>query len=565
MRRIKRRIVIIIIALILVFSAVGIESIRAGGAEKQTTKDSVRLPLILAYKGSAPELDRPAVAFDHDLHTTALQQTRAEDCKVCHVLKESDKRLHSPYVSVFKFPKEPFSRTDKSAIMYAYHNACAGCHKQMASEGKKTGPPIGLCGKCHVKRTAFKSVSWGWRPVFNYALHTKHTEAAENFDPSEKLIIAEDVDVIETSEKNCETCHHSYDKDLKKLIYKKDTENTCRGCHKAEERENVRTMKEVAHSACIGCHMKLGEAFQCKSCHGEHKQLSPDKIAKIPRLQRGQKDMMDLVLRPVFEISPEGARQVPIEPGIVLPIRMKEVPFNHKAHEPRAQFCNTCHHKSLEKCVNCHTPNGNPKGGGVTYERAFHRIGAQQSCLGCHASVKENQKCAGCHQFMTSGMPNSSCPVCHRGASYGDAVEIPLTPAYQDSDNVPGKLVINVLENEFKPAELPHLRIINKLVTISNESSLARWFHSARKQALCSGCHHKNELQQTAANVPKCSACHSRPFDPKELGKPGIMAAYHQQCIGCHETMKQKPAALECIKCHSTEEDFQTASLQAQK
>ena len=74
-------------------------------------------------------------------------------------------------------------------------------------------------------------------------------------------------------------------------------------------------MKQVAHAACIGCHMKLGEAFQCKSCHGEHKQLSPDKIVKIPRLQRGQKDMMDLVLKPAYEISPQNFREIRIEPG----------------------------------------------------------------------------------------------------------------------------------------------------------------------------------------------------------------------------------------------------------
>ncbi len=565
MRRIKTRIFIVTTGLILVLFAGGTASFSSSGAEKQNLKDSTRLALVIGHKGSAPELDRPAVAFDHDLHTTALQQTLAQDCAVCHVMQETDKRLNSPYISIFKFPKQQFDRTDKSSIMYAYHTACAGCHKQMSAEGKKTGPPIGLCGKCHVRKASFNNISWAWRPIFNYASHVKHVEAADNFDPSEKLIIAEDVEVLEASDKNCETCHHAYDENLKKLIYKKDIENSCRACHKAKEEKNARTMRQVAHAACIGCHMKLGEAFHCKSCHGEHKQLSPDKIVKISRLRRGQKDMMDLVLKPAYEISPQGVQEVPIEPGIMPPIRMKEVPFNHKAHEPRAQFCNTCHHKSLEKCVNCHTPNGNPKGGGVSYERAFHRIGVQQSCLGCHASVKEDQKCAGCHQFMTTGMPNSSCRVCHRGASYGDVIEIPLTPAFRDSDKLPEKLLINVLENEFKPAELPHLRIVNTLLTISNVSPLARWFHSVRKQALCSGCHHKSELQQTAANVPKCSACHSRPFDPKKLGKPGIMAAYHQQCIGCHETMKQKPAALECVKCHPTEEDVQTAGLEAQK
>ena len=35
---------------------------------------------------------------------------------------------------------------------------------------------------------------------------------------------------------------------------------------------------------------------ECKGCHGEHKDLTPDEIEKIPRLVRGQKDVMDLAL-----------------------------------------------------------------------------------------------------------------------------------------------------------------------------------------------------------------------------------------------------------------------------
>ena len=224
MRRIKKRIFIVTTGLILIFFAGGMGLISAGGVVKQNPKDSARLTMVIGHKGSAPALDRPAVAFDHDLHTTALQQTRAQDCAICHVLQETDKRLNSPYISIFKFPKQQFDRTDKSAIMYAYHTACVGCHKQMAAEGKKTGPPIGLCGKCHVKKAAFNNISWGWRPIFNYARHTKHAEAAENFDPSEKLIIAEDVDVIEASDKNCETCHHAYDKTEETHIQKRHRE-----------------------------------------------------------------------------------------------------------------------------------------------------------------------------------------------------------------------------------------------------------------------------------------------------------------------------------------------------
>ena len=237
MRRIKKRIFVVTTGLTLIFFAGGIGLISAGGIVKQNPKDSTRLTLVIAHKGSAPVLDRPAVAFDHDLHTTALQQTRAQDCAVCHVLQETDKRLNSPYISIFKFPKQQFDRTDKSSDhLHFYHEACGGCHKQMSAEGKKTGPPIGLCGKCHVKKAAFNNISWAWRPIFNYAGHAKHVDAAENFDPSEKLIDCRRRGSTTMEQKNCETCHHTYDENLKRLIYKKDT-NSCQHVTRRKKRK----------------------------------------------------------------------------------------------------------------------------------------------------------------------------------------------------------------------------------------------------------------------------------------------------------------------------------------
>ena len=119
------------------------------------------------------------MAFDHDQHTKALKQKKMEDCAVCHVLKETDKRLVNSEIKVFKFPKQEFDASNKSSIMYAYHNVCASCHKTMASEGKKTGPQIGMCGKCHDKRAKHTLTPWSWRPIFNYGRHAQHTQAVD--------------------------------------------------------------------------------------------------------------------------------------------------------------------------------------------------------------------------------------------------------------------------------------------------------------------------------------------------------------------------------------------------
>jgi hypothetical protein len=545
--------------------------------------DVLGTPILIAHQGSSPRLDRPPVAFDHDRHTTVLKQTGIKDCAICHVLEKADPQLGNQDIRVFTFPKGTYDRTDKKASMLAFHGACVGCHDKMKAEGKQSGPEIGLCGKCHVRKPKTKQVVWAWSPIFNYARHAKHAQATEKRETVDKSSVTKNVQIVgQSTGKKCEACHHLYDAKHKKLIYKKNCENSCSSCHKGEDTKDARSMKHVAHSACIGCHMNVAEKvkkkllilgrtqltekdkkqfgpFECKGCHGEHKKPSPSELVKIPRLERGQKDMMNLSL--VSAEKAEAAKTHRSASADEVTARMKVVPFNHKAHEPRAEFCNACHHHSLEKCINCHTPTGSSKkGGGISYERAFHLAGASQACIGCHGTAKKDRQCAGCHHSMTNPMPASSCSICHRGPSEGQVPDERL-PLYHDKKEVPETVIIKDLEKEFKPAHLPHLKIVNKLVSISNGSSLARRFHGTGKQTLCAGCHHRSELQSAAVKVPTCATCHTRPFQPNSLGKPGILGAYHQQCIGCHQAMNQKPKALECTKCHPAKEGVRTAQI----
>ncbi|MGC8605362.1 MAG: cytochrome c3 family protein, partial [Desulfomonilaceae bacterium] len=378
--------------------------------------------------------------------------------------------------------------------------------------------------------------------------------------------------------KNCVVCHHVYDEKLKKLYYKAETENECSACHKSVNEKNVRSMPNISHAACIGCHMKVAEILskdpkslfqdiksleklkkagptECKGCHAEHKPVPLKEIATIPRLERGQKDIMDL---PAVENKTEAKG-----PGN-LGSRMQVVPFNHKAHEPRTQFCNSCHHYSLEKCVNCHTTSGDlSKGGGITYERAFHLATAKESCAGCHATTTKTDKCAGCHQWRQEELPKSSCPVCHTGPSGGKMAEAPLITLTPDKEKFPEKVTIKNLEREFEPVDFAHSKIANKLNSISNESTLARTFHARRgEMAICFGCHHRVEFNKNQpSKFPPCSTCHSRAFDPRDPGRLGLLGAYHRQCIGCHEAMHGKPLALECVKCHAEKKGVKTNQL----
>jgi len=45
--------------------------------------------------------------------------------------------------------------------------------------------------------------------------------------------------------------------------------------------------------------------------------------------------------------------------------------------------------------------------------------------------------------------------------------------------------------------------------------------------------------------------CHGQGFDSKQPARPGLKAAYHGQCMGCHKSMAlKKPLNTDCVGCH---------------
>ncbi len=522
---------VLIMGLACIFLVTGFGVVRSMVQEEPQPEsgEQPRLLLNLMRDTDADTLERAPVYFDHTLHTNSLKSKAEKDCKVCHRLEQEMDLKTQKTVRVYAFPKAPYDESDHDALMLAYHGACGDCHRKMASEGKKSGPDIGQCAACHDRRTSPVEVEWAWSPLFNYKRHYQHLEAAKKQHPDDELA-------------QCGMCHHQLDEQQKKLVYKKDGANACTACHQDKTTKEARSLKKVAHAACIDCHMERaakGEQktgpFVCKGCHQDQNPLTAEEIKQIPRLKAGQKDVVTVVRK-----DPKSAR-------------MKAVVFDHKAHEKQGQFCNTCHHHSLEKCANCHTPDGDgEKGGGVPYERAYHMAGAQQSCVGCHDTIKQGKNCAGCHQWLTGDLPNVSCPVCHTGPDEGGKpADVPPIPLEFDKEKVPDVIRIRHMENEYEPARLEHQKIIKKLVEISNKNSMARVFHDAAggQDALCRGCHHHTDLK-AAKKLPPCSSCHTRRFNASDFGRPGMLAAYHRQCMGCHTAMDQKPYPLQCEKCH---------------
>jgi hypothetical protein len=372
---------------------------------------------------------------------------------------------------------------------------------------------------------ASPSVGTPWEEMrFDYVLHHDHTQAMES---------------------KCELCHHIYDEEKKKLIYEKGKESSCRDCHGVDDEDNRRSFRKVSHAQCLDCHMRREKAGQsagphtCGGCHGETERPALEEMAKLPRLMQGQKDR--ILIR-----NQDG--------------RMKAVPFDHKLHERQVSFCSDCHHRTHRPCSSCHTLAGSDEGAGISLETAFHDPDARISCVGCHEIQKQRSECMGCHRFQARGTTENACRVCHSGTWERPARD-DVRRLLRDlpPERVPEKVEIKILQKDYQPAPLPHARIVEALIASTEKSTLANRFH-ADNPAICSGCHHRT-VWDLEAKPPSCNSCHGTSRNPKVMERPGLMGAYHRQCMGCHQEMKIK--ALGCRDCHAEKPSAGESSGQA--
>ncbi len=475
------------------------------------------------------KLERPSVTFLHQKHTDALEKS-GKDCVTCH-LSVKDPILDIERMSTL-FMR--LKNTSKQEVLDIYHAKCIGCHKETKAAKEKSGPLE--CGECHQERMAVISSR---QPIgMNKSLHYRHAKARDN---------------------KCGQCHHEYNESTKKLFYAKGKEGTCRYCHQEKTEGNRVSMRLASHIACIDCHRRTlaknesAGPFICGGCHDPAEQKLIETIKDVPRLKRNQ---------PYFVFVNTTATA---EEKVNSPTRMDLVPFNHQAHEKYNDSCRVCHHAALNECGRCHTLRGSKNGNFVTTEQAMHRINVSPSCLGCHQVKQGERSCAGCHTPFEKkrSQDTSSCTNCHRVPKSQIAGTLQqaeakmmvagtresreaITETYTDED-IPETVAIKALTNKYDPVQFPHRKIVNALFNNIKNSNLAKSFHHG-KGTICQGCHHNSPAGK---KPPGCVNCHDRPFNEKDGFKPGLMAAYHIQCMECHKAMDiQKPVSTDCTACH---------------
>jgi hypothetical protein len=156
-------------------------------------------------------------------------------------------------------------------------------------------------------------------------------------------------------------------------------------------------------------------------------------------------------------------------------------------------------------------------------------------------------------------LSDHACTLCHAGPSPAEVMEVadqvtsldPFRPQPEDSrlsfteEELPETVTIGLLSEKYEPAVFPHRQVAYKLREHISQSKLATYFHG-HEDVLCQGCHHHSP---TGEKPPLCENCHNEPFNEAELFKPGLLGAYHRQCLGCHQSMQIEP--LDCVGCHA--------------
>jgi hypothetical protein len=528
-RAVLRRTAILLLIVMIFFiigspAVFGVKTVPKEGLEKRA--DVIRIESMRVFG----KLERPPVTFLHQKHTEALAK-KSKDCSACH-LSEKDKLVDRERMST-KYMR--LKDTTKQEVMDIFHNNCIDCHKETKAASEKSGPIE--CGECHQDRVTVIS---SWTPIgMDKSLHYRHSKAMDQ---------------------KCEKCHHEYNEATKKLYYAKGEEGTCRYCHQKTTTDSRISMQSASHLACIGCHREIlarddsAGPITCNGCHDPGEQMSIGKIDSVPRMKANQPDFVFINSLKLNEKSTNPAT------------RMNLVPFNHRAHEMYNDTCRVCHHADLKACNSCHTLEGSKEGNFVKLAQAMHRLNVNQSCMGCHEARQTDQSCVGCHTSFEKKRQQgtSACLNCHmvpksqisdevlRNEVKRAAAEIlekreAITATYHKED-IPETVTIQTLMQDYEPVKLPHRKIVQTMVDNINNNKLANYFHH-EKGTVCQGCHHNSPA---AKQPPQCVSCHGKPFNETDPFKPGLMAAYHRQCMECHKAMGiKKPVSTNCTACHA--------------
>ncbi len=511
--------------------------------------------ILLSLGPAEYDHSRPQIVFDHERHVRELGERACADCHA----KKTDGTL------VFEFPKNTADTAAPDSLTKAWHDSCIGCHAERSNWGQDAGPVT--CGECHARDRHSAFVYAPVLPSYYDPLrdtyhgecrncHKKPALTAENAGELDwKKFYVHKGEVTEPQQPPSGFDYHRHD------LHSRTLKDDCGLCHylspekrraldHAEKKpqcsdwllepdpQGIWREEDYAHSRCVNCHFTRKAAGEekagpllCSGCH-THDARTPEQMKDAARSGCEQKEKI--------LITSDNATV------------LAAVPFDHAAHQLRTTSCQECHHKNMQACRECHTPTGDEKGEFVTLAQAYHREQVNRSCVGCHAEQKQKGECAGCHQQLPSTLESkSACTACHSGSL--EALQRKRATVPPESLMPPGtkdSLHIGKLGQDYEKVDFKHLQIAKALAAASEKSLLAGHFHTDG-MAMCAACHHYSPLEK-GKPVPACRTCHDKK-DILAAGRPDLLGAYHQQCLGCHQKMggTEEKMPQTCEGCHA--------------
>ncbi|HBN25872.1 MAG TPA: cytochrome C [Desulfobacteraceae bacterium] len=104
--------------------------------------------------------------------------------------------------------------------------------------------------------------------------------------------------------------------------------------------------------------------------------------------------------------------------------------------------------------------------------------------------------------------------------------------------------IIGVLSYAAFPAKSPDKPVRLMFKGVAGKVLFSHKLHT--NDAGCSDCHHNLEEDETSPE--SCGSCHEPEMEDEDV--PNRTAAFHSQCIGCHQENEAGPQEKECSLCH---------------
>jgi len=128
---------------------------------------------------------------------------------------------------------------------------------------------------------------------------------------------------------------------------------------------------------------------------------------------------------------------------------------------------------------------------------------------------------------------------------------VPFVKEYKDEFLINRK--VNLMEKGISIKDVKDIYFLldNPIVKKREDHYEPVRFAHKRHAALtkdCSVCHHFRPKDENALETTRCSACHQDSFNPDHPERIGLKAAYHKQCMECHQEQSKGPT--DCKGCH---------------